>query len=1387
MPESMLFGNSNAKGTKKQAGKELSVKIPPLRREQPVQAEQQPPPPEPVKSQRQLNQRDASHTRRNLHKLDSRMGLEKKRKADQALAARPSQRQRRGRGPQEPELDKPGNLPSIEEYPQLPTHIFSRTKEILHNATQGAVRYETTFAHLQAKRWGCTVLCTPSAQEAVTATGHGLDKKAAEKSAFLYLLVALHDKGLLKDFFPPKPTRIDRQTLQDESDAKVDIYNYCARYDATPQITARESRKLNKRTKRVIDVTVEFPSQGIKVTGRGTDLKYAEVAAAINFKQAVERYHVEQGTDALHIKDANAMTTASVKNFIEFYKIAKPNSRFDVTVTELTKFRAWGATPKEAQVMLNGAPIGEKVAMITKKHAEDVAYLTAAMALKKANPGVFDDLHTAKRSSTGEILRPVQPIDLNIDQDCLLYMRETLIGARKAGLPDEVKELTEEEGSETRDSRFRNELTPSQALMRKSRLETALKAYHTRPDLAELRAKREDLPMSHYRAKVIDIVENNVYSIVIGATGSGKTTQVPQILLDKAIQDGNGAFCNIICTQPRRIAATSVAKRVAIERGEALRDSVGYHVRFDVKLPIHGGSITYCTTGILLQQLQNMPDEVLSNISHLVIDEVHERDTQIDFLLIILKSVMAKRIKDGKPVPRVVLMSATIDADLFSSYLSGADGNASKQCPTLSVPGRTFPVTEIYHANIMQLLQKKYRADQLDIMSNDRSTREFQEVEAQFARRNPSAMANAPRIDEVIPESVINWKQEVRRASDGEASVSTEREDALVPFGLAATTIAHIARTTDDGAILVFLPGLDDILKVNEALMLSPLGVDFRDESKFKLYMLHSSLPEGQQEVFNPTPPGCRKIILATNIAETSITIPDVKYVVDTGKCREKQYDQVRRITKLQCTWISKSNSKQRAGRAGRVQNGNYYALFSRERFESMRAIGLPEILRSDLQETCLAIRAQAFKSPIRAFLAQAIEPPAPAGVDASVLNLQALGALTEDEGITALGRVLASLPVHPSLGKMIVLGVVFRCLDPMILLGAAAEERPLFVNPLENRHAAQAAKMSFVQGTGSDHIALLNALREARYIRNQDGDAAMYSFGRSNFIHLGAFRAIDNTARQIEEVLVNAGLIPATPPAQRRNFQYGDPLLNQNSDSVPIIKALTLAGTYPNVAVNSSKILFRTVNEKSALIHPSSINAPKDKEDVKRFNSGSVITFSNMAKSTDGKTIYLRETSEMTSLMTVLFGGRLSTAANSARIINVDDWIPFYVKSDDRWGMKTLLEFRKALERLMTGAFRDLSDKKSFLADNQVRTLFAEGLAEVLKRDVKVGELTASRGWAPHGVYGSPSKGWKGPGRAPAPKFDMAGLLNERTGDTSRHRLPPRIDSYRPAERRVE
>ena len=1168
----------------------------------------------------------------------------------------------------------------------------------------------------------------------------------AENAAYLQLIAKLHEHGILSEILGSHSAvdELDKQTLVDEADAKTDIYNYAARFDCIPKVDATQvSRRHRGHVKKIIEVTVELPEQNIKVTGKGLDLRLAEISAGVRFKHEAEKYHAEHGDSSIVIKDSTALNTGNIQNFFEFYKILNKGVQIDVQV-KLAKGLSSGRSPaNRAQVLINGEPVGEPVDMLTKKKAENLAYLTAAVALKRKDPELYPRFLHALQAGNGDILRPVGPIDMGIDEDCLLVMKETLLSVRKAGLPDERDEVvSDEEAEETRKARSRRSLSPIQAKARTVHLQKAHQRYLKDPKLAELRQKRDELPMTQYKGKVLDIVSNNTYSIIVGATGSGKTTQVPQILLEKAIDEGHGAECNIICTQPRRIAATSVARRVSNERAEKLQDTVGYHVRFDAKLPQLGGSITYCTTGILLQQLQHSPDEVLNGTSHLIIDEVHERDIVIDFLLIILKKTMTRRAALGKATPKVVLMSATMDTELFASYFRNpaAPGRAATDCPALSVPGRTFPVKEQHLESILQTFEKTYPTGELQTMLSDPVTRDYLQVERNFREANQFLTDSKTNAEDVqVGEEVgIDWKHERKLSSEGEVVISNAQDDALVPYHLVAMTIGHIAKSSQEGALLVFLPGLDEIVKVDELLRRTPiLGVDFKDESKFKLSMLHSSIPVGQTEVFDAVPEGCRKIILATNIAETSITIPDVQYVIDTGKLREKQYDQLRRITQLKCTWISKSNSKQRAGRAGRVQNGNYYALFSKERYSSMRAIGLPEMLRADLQEICLDIKAQAFKSPIRDFLAEAIEPPSPKAVDATVMNLQALEALTDDEKITPLGRLLASLPVHPSLGKMIVLGVIFRCLDPMLLLGAAAAERSLFLNPLDARSAAIAARMSFVRGSGSDHIALINAMREMRQVRDEQGQRGMWDFAHQNFLHFSAFKSIDAIARQIEEILVEAGLIPFTPLHARLRSELGPHSLNENSHKVPVIKALAVAGLHPNLAVNNGGRTFRTPGEKGAILHPSSINAAprgnrKEEESAKRGTT--LYTFSTLARSNDGRTIFLRDTSETTPLTATLFGGRL---CNEGNVLEMDGWLPFYVKSQVWRAAKTVLEFRKALDRLLAASFMDLSARRTnergekvYLADEGTRAIFAQGLVDVLDRDIKKTEQVARKGW---------------------------------------------------------
>ncbi|KAF8466450.1 P-loop containing nucleoside triphosphate hydrolase protein [Kalaharituber pfeilii] len=1205
-----------------------------------------------------------------------------------------------------------------EEFPNAHKDLWANPKAFLWN-TRG-LNPRASFLVERGDRCRCNVILQIPHSEVsrIDALGDGLSKKEAERNACQHAIHKLHEAGILKELACPlSTTSYDPELIKDEADAKIDIYDYCARYDTVPTFDVNDIRS---RGRSVVEVTVTMPQQNINAVARAKERKTAEILACVEFKRQAEDWHAKNVDEDFIVRDARALTSRNAKKFFEFYKMKNKNCEYNALFTTPRGTKKLTGSTTQAQMMLNGEPLGEPVQAQGKRYAEIGAYLTGALALKQQHPELFENFLQALRQGNGELLRPISPSWINIDQDCLLAMTDTILKCRKAGM-EATKARHEQEEDETVRRAPPRRMLPSQFVERKNQeLKEALDQYMKDPKLEDLRRKKFDLPMNQYREKVLEVVNNGPVSIIVGATGSGKTTQVPQILFDDAIHSGKGAECNIICTQPRRIAATSVAQRVAVERNESLQKTVGYHVRFDSKQPMPGGSITYCTTGILLQQLRNHPEDALKGITHLLIDEVHERDILIDLLLVILKRVMAARAKKRLPEIKIILMSATMDTELFSGYFQrkGPDGGILA-CPYLSVPGRTFPVREFFLDEIQEQLRAVYQPSELGPLLNEKDTRPFLEVEANFF---PAQKASATRSEENEEEdddsdAVINWKAETAFTADGQATVASEKEDALIPIGLIAATVAHIARTTNDGAILVFLPGLQEITSLDEFVRTQrPLGVNFTDTTKFRISMLHSSIPTVQNEIFGDVPEGCRKIIFSTNIAETSVTIPDVQFVVDSGKMREKQYEQSRRITQLVCTWISRSNSKQRAGRAGRVQDGNYFALFTKRRLESMRGAGLPEILRSDLQEICLDIKAQGFTDPVGQFLSEAIEPPTPAAINASVQQLRMLTALDENERLTPLGRVLATLPVEPALGKMILLGVIFRCLDPMLILGALSASREIFISPLAMRKEAEKAKASFTRGTASDQMAYLNAFREWREVRDSKGQAAAHRFAEENFLHRGALKTVDQTACQVEEILVDSKLIPYTKASDRFRSELGHPSLNDNASSVPLIKALTLSGMYPNLGIATGGRGYRTANENFTMIHPNSVNYPRRTEDQMPY--GTPVTFSSKAKSNDGSSILLRGTTEVTTLATLMFGGRLTTYNN---LIEIDGWVPLLANQST---LKVTWEFRKCLDRLLHVAFQDLAragkNRSNFLADHPARETFARGLVEVLDRDVK-------------------------------------------------------------------
>lgn len=654
----------------------------------------------------------------------------------------------------------------------------------------------------------------------------------------------------------------------------------------------------------------------------------------------------------------------------------------------------------------------------------------------------------------------------------------------------------------------------------------------------QLRAVRSlhktNLPMNHFAPSVIKTVAENHFCTIVGETGSGKTTQVPQILLNQAVDDGMGSAVNIICTQPRRIAATSVARRVAAERGQEVGQTVGYHIRHDAALPRYGGSITYCTTGILLKQLQS-PDDVMDSISHIILDEVHERDINLDFTLIMIKRSFIERARQGKSIPKLILMSATVDTTIFENYFADPRlGALAGPCPALRVPGRIFPVQRHYLTDIMNTL---HEAEQTKLQQD-------------------------------------KWIRSELAFKPGEE----DEQSGFPSITLFSKIIAHAVETTSSGAILIFMPGLGEIQKLHQTLVeAQPLGIDFGDKTKFQLYQLHSLIEEDQRIVFEESEPGVRKIILSTNIAETSVTIPDVTVVIDSGRIRRIEYDSTRRISELRTIYLSKSNLNQRAGRAGRVQAGDYYGLFHKDRITTLAPLPVPEMRLSDLAELGLTIRDQENPVPIAKFLADAIEPPPREAVNAAVSDLTTLGAITHHEVITNLGQVLARLPLHPALGKMVILGILFKCLDPTIILGLAAGANVWEVGNLETQHAANAMRLRFTEGTLSEHFALLHAYRDLRNAVDQNPRLDTYSWCQKHFLRPIAMRHIDQGARQIEQILADSGLIPSLPAYSKQaknkaSFSgiFGPQHLNTNSHNESLIRAALAAGLQPNMAWGS-------------------------------------------------------------------------------------------------------------------------------------------------------------------------------------------------------------------------
>lgn len=980
-------------------------------------------------------------------------------------------------------------------------------------------------------------------------------------------------------------------------------------------------------------ITIRLKDRRWQVVEAGTNPRAAAVAAMDKLETSIDWTEVAQTNPPLFRPDGPSVW--DIDNLLMQYvgaradavagaPVAQPGAQPEAqpgasstkkTAPKLKVDLRTATSPPQvwtAELVIGGEPVAPNLACTVVGAQTGREVLPYAHEMARLVTASYLLRHGLVDVSKLVLVPEAKPTELVLNEGCLRLIQQTLTQAKRQGLLPSKDSSPERAGDiPVEVARIRGWYqSPRQAAQRSRELKR-------RRETAQPVQGKVVLPMNDFAQDVLDTVASNHYSIIVGETGSGKTTQVPQILLDKAIDDGRGAGVNIICTQPRRIAATSVATRVAAERGEALGQTVGYHVRHDARLPSYGGSITYCTTGILLKQLQHSPDEVFDATSHIVLDEVHERDISLDFTLIILKRIMIDRSQRGKHCPKLILMSATLDTETLKDYFQDKRlGNLAAPSHPLHVPGRIFPVQRHLLNDIMNELEATYSSQQLEPITT-LDTRYLQ------------------------TETAFSPEDEPTTTNTGQLSL-----------GLLTTLVAHIVKTTESGAILVFLPGMREIVMVKDMLQTSrPLGVDFDDANRFMILKLHSMIDQDQRTVFKPAPLGVRKIILATNMAETSITIPEVTAVVDSGLVRRMQYNADIRRQELLTTFVSQSNLAQRAGRAGRVRAGHYYGLYHKDRIGTLTKLPIPEMRLADLAEVGLHIKAQRNSAPIVEFLADAVEPPPKTAVVAAVNDLSNLGATTEDEKITALGQVLAKLPMHPALGKLVVLGIVFQCLDPMITLVVAAGARPWDRGTELTEKSANAERFRLAEGSFSEHLALLHAVRDLRAAVREDAEVDILDKCRAHFLRPFDMQNIDRGARQVEEILAEAGLISLDRQRWSRPRPFSGPIgpadLNANSGNDKLIRAVLAAGLSTNIAWKSVRRDGRrtkgyaTADINSLTVSTAWIKALAPYKVAQIMNRLPLMLFDSAVYTDVGKQTNMSTATPISPLAVALFGSR--------------------------------------------------------------------------------------------------------------------------------------------------
>ncbi|KEZ41840.1 Pre-mRNA-splicing factor ATP-dependent RNA helicase PRP43 [Scedosporium apiospermum] len=600
---------------------------------------------------------------------------------------------------------------------------------------------------------------------------------------------------------------------------------------------------------------------------------------------------------------------------------------------------------------------------------------------------------------------------------------------------------------------------------------------------------RRDLPVHKQRQEFLDKYHSSQILVFVGETGSGKTTQIPQYVVYDELPQLNKKL--IACTQPRRVAAMSVASRVADEMDVVLGEEVGYSIRFE-DMTSSKTILKYMTDGMLLREA--MHDHEMSRYSCIILDEAHERTLATDILMALLKQIAIRR-----PELKIIIMSATLDAQKFQKYFHDA--------PLLAVPGRTHPV-EIFYT----------------------------------------------------PEPERDYVEAAIR------------------------TVLQIHGSEPDGDILLFLTGEEEIedacrkISIEADEMIREMGC-----GPLAVYPLYGSLPPYQQQkIFDKPPPPLRKggrpgrkCIVATNIAETSLTIDGIVYVVDPGFSKQKIYNPRSRVESLLVSPISKASAQQRAGRAGRTKPGKCFRLYTEAAFKKeLIEQTYPEILRSNLANTVLELKKLGVDDLVHFDL---MDPPAPETMMRALEELNYLACLDDEGELTTLGSMASEFPLDPALAVMLISSPEFYCSNEILSITSLLSVPQIFMRPANNRKRADDMKALFAHRDG-DHLTLLNAYHAFKGQANNP-EADVKKWCHEHFLSYRHLSSADNVRTQLKRIMEIQNL-------ELVSTDFGDP------DYYTNIRRCLLTGFFMQVAMrNPAAKVYCTIKDNQVVrLHPSTV-----------------------------------------------------------------------------------------------------------------------------------------------------------------------------------------------------